>query len=82
DIDHAGFFSDRFDFGGLGTQLVTAQVVGLGPFTNQRPVDLGTITPGATSFVAGDVGRADFATGRSTSASSIRCRIPSTQQRY
>ena len=55
DIDHAGFFSDRFDFSSLGTKLVTAQVVGLGPYTNQRPVDLGTITPGATSFVSTDV---------------------------
>jgi filamentous hemagglutinin family protein len=57
DIDHVGFFSDRFDLSSLGTELVTAAVVGLGPFTNQRPVDLGTLTPGATSFVASDVVR-------------------------
>ncbi|NBS13526.1 MAG: filamentous hemagglutinin N-terminal domain-containing protein, partial [Verrucomicrobia bacterium] len=55
DLDHAGFFSDRFDFTDLETSLITASVVGLGPFTSQRPVNVGTLTPGATSFVAQDV---------------------------
>ncbi|NCY22296.1 hypothetical protein EBX31_10125, partial [bacterium] len=59
DKDHVGFFSDRFGIfkDGNGTELVTAGIVGLGPFTNQRPVNLGTETSGATSFLAADLQR-------------------------
>jgi len=59
DTDHAGFFSDRFSIfpNGTGLEKVTASVVGIGPFTNQRPVNIGTVTPGSTSFVAADFQR-------------------------
>ena len=57
ELDHAGFFSDRADFfpNGSGTEKVTAAVIGIGPFTNQRPVDVGTKTPGAYSLIQTDV---------------------------
>lgn len=32
-------------------------MVGIGPFTNQRPVSIGTLSPGSTSFVEADFQR-------------------------
>jgi len=57
DIDHVGLFSDRAKFfrDGTGSERVTAAVVGIGPFTNLRPVDIGTETPGAYSIVQSDL---------------------------
>ncbi|NDB95412.1 MAG: hypothetical protein EBZ78_04550 [Verrucomicrobia bacterium] len=59
DTDRVGFFSDRFNIfpNGTGLETVTASVVGIGPFTNQRPVNIGTLAPGSTSFVSSDFQR-------------------------
>ncbi|NBR96721.1 MAG: hypothetical protein EBT48_03845, partial [Verrucomicrobia bacterium] len=61
DIDHAGFFADNLGVppipsgvlirNGTGSEQVTASVVGIGPFTNQRPVSIGANTPQAFSVL-------------------------------
>jgi filamentous hemagglutinin family protein len=61
DIDHAGFFADNLGVppipsgvlirNGTGNEQVTASVVGIGPFTNQRPVSIGANTPQAFSVL-------------------------------
>jgi filamentous hemagglutinin family protein len=60
DTDRVGLFADRiqiFDSGTPSSLQITASVASIAPFTNQRPVNLGTLTVGSTSFQNSDISR-------------------------
>jgi hypothetical protein len=60
DTDRVGLFADRIQFFNAGTPsslLITASVASVAPFTNQRPVNLGTLTAGSTSLQNTDISR-------------------------
>ncbi|NBQ56433.1 MAG: hypothetical protein EBU36_07335, partial [Verrucomicrobia bacterium] len=74
-VDKVKLFADRFSLfpDASSTQLVTAGAVAIAPYTNQRPVNLGTSSvAGSTSFTLGDLQRFnvnDLVVGRRDPAS-------------
>jgi hypothetical protein len=60
DTDRVGLFADRiqiFESGTPSSLRITASLASVAPFTNQRPVNVGTLTAGSTSFQSSDISR-------------------------
>ena len=60
DTDRVGLFADRikiFDSSTPSSLQITASTAAIAPFTNQRPVNLGTLTTGSSSYLSGDAAR-------------------------
>ena len=59
-LDRVGFISDRlqiFDPTTPSSVLIEAGLAAVAPWTNQRPVNLGSVQPGASSYVEADLRR-------------------------